>query len=612
MSCQISITINGKPLNTKIELVETVARGALLEDKYIDGLLSTLEQNEITIVDSEDYNFLFDLYCSNDGCEVLPVSINLCDRELTFSWVLEDSIFEVHKKRATIQLTESQWGVFIKSNLDKEISFSDWEIPTDYSFSPTIIPADGGQIFKTYSIVQAFEAVIDNISGGTMTFCIEAGDLLVPNYILMSGFSLRNRGSFRTPVASLRQLLTMMYKLFAYSWYIKDDCFYIAPSESVGTNSNPIIDVDCVDMTLEICDGRNFSGVKVGDPDEMEFNENAGYSFGGTPYNVFTSMNRPDQFGVYQWESECKTGNILDLISDEVKYGNNLIQSVIYNDNDDFDDDLFIIERDGLILAAQAATHLNYTGDVAKIYNPSLTNENIISRWQCALPTQFFGLEDGLYSKGTGLSGVNLGVATIGVPDYEFQMPFTTSLLNWNDNSYIGPRNQETFVDLDIHIRFAPDNLAGTHELFARVFQPDATTLVKEYLVDTQVLAGGVFYSFTVVDSTPYHIPKDYYFAFYYKFTSSGGNIVSADSIDYSAASTFKIKEPQFQVFSSCAPFKYCFTGSTHTSVCDDLPLFGIAKVNGKALRVKKISRNLDSGVTQIEVTSDTCDIFST
>lgn len=435
-------------------------RGSISENEYSDGLINTFEISDLNMY-GDDYDVIYQKYLDNDACGILPVTIiEECCSNYKYEGAvnLADIKFEPTKCKAIVPITDNGYGAYLKQSKDIDINLG---ASTDKSGN-SITPIDFTPLFlqhplpdvnqktlvknvQSYKLSDAFRFVIEWLSEGNLTF---ESDLINPTtgseYYLTTGHNV-NGDSLVSPIVSLSCLLNTVKVLFNANWSIKDNVFRLEKADYFFDNSIFKSVDNAKGLVFGQCEEFIYSSVEIGDEDAMDT-----YGDGGTTISVtvgedttlsqtgYLSFPQTDLGGYIPTQLSgnisCSSGTNLDLKSSCIHWDSNTIEHLaftnyskeFYDNNKDRLNTNYIIEVDNGTINPATGNQDFYpfvttsVGDetTRSCFNPSLTNENILSRWSRYIPSNLntvTNCED-TSVRATSVNGFLIGTVPAGTP----------------------------------------------------------------------------------------------------------------------------------------------------------------------------------------------------
>jgi len=195
--------------------------------------------------------------------------------------------------------------------------------------------------------------------------------------------------------------------------------------ESYFFNENEnfrIINIE--DLKLSFSQDRLFSSVKFGSNEAVKDG-----SIGTLPYVRFLGFVEEK----YTIETVCNIDRTLELTNDGI-VDSNIIEDIILNSNDEFDDDYFFINHNPISLQA---SQYDILGDTGTYYNGTFTNNNVASRYQLlgAIASILGDGQDFFHATRTSTStGSAAGGGSFPIEPFEFENDCTGINYDTNNN----------------------------------------------------------------------------------------------------------------------------------------------------------------------------------
>lgn len=212
---------------------------------------------------------------------------------------------------------------------------------------------------------------------------------------ILTGAELRNAPSAKAPNISFGDLYRAMQRLTNLTISIEKDVTGRSIVRCEHTSSFFVDEIsteirDIKDLSVNFNTDRIYSHLLIGN--EPFFDQNL---FGPIPTydNSVRYLTFRDED--YIFRGEANVDNFIDLRTStigETKFitDTNMIESIVFNDTDEFDDDIFIVivdpDTNQSGAAGGSAVRYSITGGAPFHYNQPLRNKEILEKWNGFLP----------------------------------------------------------------------------------------------------------------------------------------------------------------------------------------------------------------------------------
>jgi len=355
---------------------------------------------------SYGYKLILNELNNNHYCTPIDVLIEIeCNDDLgayeTFfeGYIfLTDCSFDLEQCTVICNIVDQSYVGLIESNRHIEATVNVARSKNDMvmtAASPINItfftPCSGlnGSSRKNYLVYDCFKMLVEFMTDGAITFDSTlfgaGGDL--EGITITTGEAIRNAGSVDFPPRfSFKTLFDEMWKKYNISFYIDNTTtipvLYVERFEDLYESST-VTTLDRVRKIEVSLDADSiFSGVILGstknqrDEDGCLAGPPAGYAH---PDGRFFGHKEE----TYHTLGQCRVDNILDLSSDWI-IDSNVIEDILINDNDEYDDDIIIIESG--YPGTNIATKGDQFGATVRTYNPGLSNQATLENHFGSIP----------------------------------------------------------------------------------------------------------------------------------------------------------------------------------------------------------------------------------
>jgi hypothetical protein len=364
----------------------------LTRDEEIQGLIKTFALSVEWF--GSAYSALYTAFISNSLYETIEVEIKRDYNnvlETVFSGIIyvNDIEFDLTKKTATTDIQDSTFYGLINNNkrIKTLLSTNRTKNISAMTGPPTqqidfFTPSTGNLDYLNrdcFKVFDVFEALIDFMTDGAVSFESNyfdtGGD--GENIMIAKGSAIRN-DTIPVPTASFYDTFIEMSKLFNLSFRID------SPFSSPVMKIEPTEDLFSlvVSVTLEDVNGLRMSfdkdlfyGILEVGSDTTQDDDAGSFSY---PDGAFFGHKKEE----YHLLGQSNIDVTLDLVNEWI-IDSNVIEDVLVNSNDSYDDDIFIVETDG----TQAVEYDNFNpGSTPKYYNFGLNNQSKTERWLGGVP----------------------------------------------------------------------------------------------------------------------------------------------------------------------------------------------------------------------------------
>lgn len=359
-------------------------------DKEIRGLLPKYPTRMIFTGDGYDY--LRQTYEDNGYCSVVDILINIsCDEDGNFEEYFKGKIFistctfNLSKCSVETEVSDNNYAASIYANKNIKANFQAPKSKNGITITaPPLIGiyphncADGTYYTSYrygYNILDAFEYLIAFMSDGQIDFVSSyfSSFTTTGNMMIMRGRQLRlyDAGSYDVTI-SFQELFIEINKKFNISFAmelqangrwrmrIENEAYFyqtgIAFKKRYIQDLKQFFNGELLYSQINVG-----SSITVDDPDNFCLPKIQSLTFAEENYYL---------------QSICNNDNELDLVSDFI-IDSNVFQDILQNNNDDFDNDICLIQYDS---ATSQSVQFDLTATMA-IYNEQLLNYKVIERW---------------------------------------------------------------------------------------------------------------------------------------------------------------------------------------------------------------------------------------
>lgn len=375
------------------EFEETFVRDETARHVYFDYPIS-LEfiGDEYALLDS----IYQESYDSQSTFQVYEKSSNSEDLIFTSFIKTSNITFDLVRKIAIVEIDDVVYQAFIFNNYSVEVgcgtdvskngeSIDGIESLDFRPFDPTT-----GDFYndsrRAYDVNDVFQMVVDYISDGNVGFESSWYDDL-PNgerYCIVTGIELRNATGRTAPIVSLESIFNELWK--KYNLYLIVENPITNPvirleeeSYLYGESNIEIINIANLNRSIDF--ERLYSTINIG---SNTFIQERSLEFLFPYFRLFSFVNE-----TFNISGVVNVDNALDLVSDFI-IDTNVIQDVLVNDSDAYDEEIFIIQYETAfdsgtgepIAFAKRGFYFDSPNENARFYNEQLLNSNVAARFQ--------------------------------------------------------------------------------------------------------------------------------------------------------------------------------------------------------------------------------------
>lgn len=248
-------------------------------------------------------------------------------------------------------------------------------------FTPSTGLYDLTTYSQVYPVGDAFRYLVEFMSDGSMTASSPLFDSggEREGLVLINGSCLSRTNTGAAPEISFYDLFQEMNKLYDISFMID---YTVSPAEmiidktaNIYTNTNVLTVSAVKDLKLKFLKDKFYSKIILGSSKIQEYS-------GGTftfPDAVFLGFKEEEYFTLGQ----CNIDNVLELVNDYI-IDSNIIEDIILNANDSYNDDTVIVESD--YPGTDQATKYDNLLPGSFAYNLGLNNFNKSQNWLGSFP----------------------------------------------------------------------------------------------------------------------------------------------------------------------------------------------------------------------------------
>lgn len=358
--------------------------------------------------------------------------------------------FDLVRKSVDVEIDDSTYQGYIFNNYRVEVGASVDKTKNGVEFTPaqpfqlTIYdPTDGtnfGTTRTAYDVKDVMSNIIAYISDDTVGFESSWYDDLENKLCLIKGVELRNGNERFSPILSLERIFEELWKKFNLYLVVENPLtspiIRLEEESYLYANDNIVQVIAANNLQRSMDFEKLYSAIRLGSQTAIK-------EFGSAfmlPFFNFLGFTE-EQYNV---TGVINVDNVLNLVSQFI-IDHNVIEDVLVNNNDEYDDDIFLIEyvpRSNPI--AHRGEYYDTSGG-ARYYNEALLNSNVAQRFNYL----------GTLVLDSGLAEVGFQSECTTVVDSDLFVPagiapssaFTTNAYPYDDDST--PPNFDLDADYD-------------------------------------------------------------------------------------------------------------------------------------------------------------------
>lgn len=413
------------------------------------------------------YEYLKGLF--DDGfCNKATALIQIdCDDGYTdlFEGIIFITECEFNLERCTVSavINDNHYGARIKNNKNIKSFIGVGRSKNDTAITAVpqstvnmFNPSDGatsGTAREAYSIYNVFTHLVTFASDNEMLFDSNyfgsGGE--GEDYVITTGAAIRDTANSHPPYTSFLEAFTEIDKRFNVSFYIDvstaKPTLWIEPTEDIYNSSEAIELNNVPGLTVRVDESRLYSLVRFGS--QTTQSEDAA-TFQAPDIRFYGHKEEE-----YHILGECNIDNTLDLVGQWV-VDSNVIEDIIVNAVDSYDEEIFIIETDGAGNAVESDVYAVAPAVLPVVYNPSLFNSAIAARYFGGIHNDiasYLDDSDNTFSANKNITqSYNITTTALPSPTTVEPFEFNTEISDTNNNYtaassyYTAPEdNQYTF-----------------------------------------------------------------------------------------------------------------------------------------------------------------------
>lgn len=296
--------------------------------------------------------------------------------------------FDLVRKIATCEIDDTTYQAYIFSNYSveagcgTEISKNGVDITKIESLDLTVFNpvtgVDEAETRRAFDVKDAMYMLVSYVSDNTLTFESDWYDSLpaTQKIAIVTGFELRNHSGRTAPIVSLEDLFTELWKKFNLYLIIEnpliapivrlEDELYLYTTESTDV-------LYCENLTRSLDFDRLYSTIKIG---SSKFIKERSTVFLFPYLRLFSFCEE-----TYNLEGVINVDNTLDLTSEYI-IDTNVIEDVLVNDNEEYDEEIFLIQYDSTSNEAVKGEYFDTVDPNSRLYNETLLNSSVADRFK--------------------------------------------------------------------------------------------------------------------------------------------------------------------------------------------------------------------------------------
>lgn len=405
--------------------------------------------------DGQGYDVLNSLYNSDGHCSVATYEVSQLCGDASFvccrgTIIIADCKFNETKCEAEASIADAGIAARILNNNEIPISPTATETKNGLTLTPQVpvslevfTPSTGTAIVPDRRAWDWYEAIkhavlyiSDNEIEATSAWYEALPD--EERYAFLDGNELRvAAGDNPRLVYTFRELfmeLALKYDLWIFATQDTDGTplLRIEPQSTFfGTTVGAYMQPDIQDLVRSIDSDAVYAKVSVGSDTFKKEIQTGGLSL---PFFVLRGQTKEE----FSFEGTCNSNTTLDLVNEWI-IDTNAIEDVLVNANDDYDDDMFLIQYTDSTGAATEGDYLNPNA-LPSLYNEALQNFLVLQRYD--MPSSV-----GSFYSGIDASFMAEAVAATQTP---FNHAFTSAAFDSTpaivqfDNDYTAPNFDTT------------------------------------------------------------------------------------------------------------------------------------------------------------------------
>lgn len=364
-----------------------------LERNFEQRIVATQYPIEVTF-HSGGYATLRELYLSG-FCETVTYTVNfVCGSTFTVvrgSISVADIEWNLNKCEAKVKVQDDGYGARIFNNKDIKVFPTAEATKNGEAIEPVVHidlevydPTEPEATYltdtrKAYDWLECMEHCVGYITDGLLTVESDWYSALPEDerYCLVYGHELRVAdGVSVAPQFSFTDLFANAWKKYNLWAYITRDLsgnpiLKIEEDASTYTDTTAVSLPNQDDLVQSINTDLLYAKVEVGSDTYIK-DEDGTYAM---PFLTLQGFTKEE----YHLEGTCNTDNNLDLVSSFI-IDTNAIEDCAVNNNDEYDEDVFMIQYEPYTAKAVKGDYL-IPGGPPFLYNEQLLNINVVNRW---------------------------------------------------------------------------------------------------------------------------------------------------------------------------------------------------------------------------------------
>ena len=338
----------------------------------------------------DGYQAIDDIYQGNYNSQFTLKVVQIDTNPLTLIDTivkLSNCTFDLVRKRVTCEIDDASYQAYIFANYKVKVGPGSAVTKNGLEMTPqtpielTVFnPITGGDLATrtVWDVKDCFTTLINYISDNRVQFESTWYDSLPDNerLCILLGIELRTTTSSQVPVISLEQLFNEIWKKFNLYLIIENPL--VAPiirleEESYLYGSTEVQIIAASNLSRSMDFEKLYNTITFG---SQTFIREYGSTFLLPYFNLFGFSEE-----TYNVSGVIGADNNLNLVSQFV-IDHNVIEDVIDNSSDEYDDDIFLIQYDQSTNSAVKGTYYTTLNTNNRFYNETLLNSNVASRFK--------------------------------------------------------------------------------------------------------------------------------------------------------------------------------------------------------------------------------------
>lgn len=456
-------------------------------DREIRGLIVRYTSDLIWTGDGYDY--IINQISTQGFCTLVDVLIEVEQFpnngwETFFEGVIFLSECEINRSWCSVkvQVHDSVFGAKIQNNkgIDAQVNVPRSKSDIAITAAPVtqidfFRPSDGVVAYNNrecYHVEDILRFIIAFITDGTVGYVSTIFDApgIWKNLVICTGKAIRQTAVEAPPVVSFSEVFNELHKRFNLSFAI--ETIAGVPTvrieyESYFYTATPLLNFRKIpDLIQALKEEMLYAKLRIGSSTTQP-SEGGTFKFPDIQFFGFKDES-------YHLLSDCNEDRELNIVGDWI-VDSNVIEDILVNGNDEYDEDIFLVETDGTVAVA-------YTDFApSSVYNKNLTNRFIAPRFLGAIPASiasFLGNgDDGFIATRTTATN-----HTVDPPVSEEPVEFGTEVSDPNGRYNNAAANYRYIAPVDGYYKFRV-RMAITNVVIEGFSSGDLqiTTIVKRF-----------------------------------------------------------------------------------------------------------------------------------